>query len=268
MNVSVDREDRNKCQRMRFNLFVFYFLAIILNIGPSLYGSVAEHDRNSDEDEDDSSLEEGLIQYEENPLATYGFEMSTAHIEVISTKFYLRVKGVENLGQLVSDEFVLQRVKCKVVLAKKFKPPVKCDDGAYLAISLHMHGDDMPVDVARRVSVKFNLISPIKSLSKRTTLWWCWYHSIGFDRFIKWSSLMDESKQFVVNNQALLEITVDVGEPSARCFAEEVIRDRLPSKEEITAGTDSNSTDCLISKRYSLDNEPQDLDVSDMRWTS
>lgn len=128
----------------------------------------------------------------------------------------MRVNVKPDFESQKSTQFTLHGIRCYIQASK-----VKKGELDYFRVFLWIHGDDMYVDVGRKIDLSFTLVSTIASLTHEANdLKWDWRFptSYGFDEFIPWNDLNDVAKGFVVNHKALLKITLEIKEPEFKDY--------------------------------------------------
>lgn len=133
---------------------------------------------------------------------------SNSQFEQLSTKVNVMVKDVSKLGQKYSNEFVFRNIRWKVLSLQK---------NNFFASYVYANPDDMGLNQSWNVTANFQVISPVKDQTvkrKFVNVIFNWRNSNwGFQDLVKWSDFMDEKKQFVISNSALLEVELIVVGP-------------------------------------------------------
>lgn len=131
--------------------------------------------------------------------------------DVISTTFYMRIKVGPGFQSVKSREFILQGKRSYVQVSKGEKNGID-----YLRIFVWIYGEDLSVDVGRKVDASFTLVSTVASYTVPIGEFeWDWRvpMSYGFNNFLSWKDLHDPASGFVRNHRALLRISLNVNDP-------------------------------------------------------
>lgn len=131
-----------------------------------------------------------------------------ARLDESFAKFDVRINNINRLRDEYSNELIVRGMRWKVFTTKSKD---------HFAVFVIANADDMAINLSWKVSATFRLLSLAKNevASKSfSNVIFDWTNSNwGFVDFLKWTDLMDQSKQFVKNNKAILEVELTVGEP-------------------------------------------------------
>lgn len=129
--------------------------------------------------------------------------------EQISTIFHVILKNINVLNDVYSDKIILRGIRWNILISK---------ESEHLAIYLNGDKNDMDIYWSHMVNATFKVLSwdnsviaPSKSyqyaFNKRA-------HNWGYRKYLTWSEFIDPKNKYVLDDTAIIEVSVKVGEPT------------------------------------------------------
>lgn len=199
-------------------IFIYFFSVIAFNSEFKWMGAVGQKGKEKPKGKPKDNVKEKVDVKVQTPVQDTVLPEQFAltspgdvEPDIISATFYMRIDVGPSFDSVKSGQLILQGKRCYVQVSKGKK-----DNIDYLRIFLWIFGEDLRIDVGRKVDATFKLVSTVQSYTVvMNEFEWNWRapQSFGYNNFLPWADLHNPARGFVTNHKALLKITLNVNDP-------------------------------------------------------